>query len=298
MTFLYDSVFAFPVSSATRGRRKPRVLKAQYGDGYEQRVIDGNANALLTFDVTFTNRSRADLLVIESFLNALNGVDAFLWTPPPPFIITWFVCDKWQWVYSDSLVIGIAATFEERTGPQIGLLIEEVSGNNQTGTIGNALLNPYVVKVSGDLGVPINLFPVHWAVGLGGGSVSSATVYTDVNGLAQVTRTLGSAPGTDTATASGTGCVGSPVIFTATAIDPAAINYAANSFDWIALGAVTDLLTEINVNNVALGPHSRFVPYVYNYGENDFDALATGTITSLTTGTGHGSVALNTGRFV
>ncbi len=51
----------------------PRVLTAKFGDGYEQRVIDGVNAKDQTFMITFNNRAAADIYNIEKFFNENIG---------------------------------------------------------------------------------------------------------------------------------------------------------------------------------------------------------------------------------
>ena len=95
--------------------------------------------------------------------------------------------------------------------------IELESGNNQSATVGTALPNPLVVRVTDANDNPVENVGVTWSA-QGGGSVSDATTATDANGLAQVTRTLGLLQGTYTTTASVVGLSGSPVTFISTAL--------------------------------------------------------------------------------
>lgn len=46
-----------------------RVLSAKFGDGYEQRVLDGINNIEETYDVSFKNRSKAEINTIADFLD-------------------------------------------------------------------------------------------------------------------------------------------------------------------------------------------------------------------------------------
>lgn len=91
-----------------------------------------------------------------------------------------------------------------------------VSGDNQSAVVGQALPNPLVVKVTDANDNPVENVSVAWAAA-GGGSVSAATVATDAGGLARVSRTLGSAPGTYQTTAQVVGIAGSSLTFTSTA---------------------------------------------------------------------------------
>lgn len=92
-----------------------------------------------------------------------------------------------------------------------------VSGDAQTGTVGQALANPIRVLVQKD-GAADSGVTVTWAAAGTGGSVSPTTSITDAQGQAQTTWTLPQSAGTRSATASVSGAGGSPVSFTATAL--------------------------------------------------------------------------------
>ena len=94
---------------------------------------------------------------------------------------------------------GVTVTFTNRTPTTL----TKVSGDAQTGTIGTALANPFVVEVK-DGTTTAKTFagvPVTFAVTGSGGTLSATTVATDATGRAQATLTLGSASGTNTVTA-------------------------------------------------------------------------------------------------
>ena len=73
-----------------------------------------------------------------------------------------------------------------------------VSGDNQTGIIGETLANPFVVRVRDQRGDPMGGVTVTFTVIEGGGTLSVVTVMTDENGQAKSTLTLGPDPGTNT----------------------------------------------------------------------------------------------------
>jgi adhesin/invasin len=91
-----------------------------------------------------------------------------------------------------------------------------VSGDGQSGVVGQALGNPFTVKVTDANDNPVENVSVAWAA-VGGGSVAGATSGTNADGIAQMVRTLGPTPGTYTTTATVAGLDGSPVTFTSTA---------------------------------------------------------------------------------
>lgn len=118
--------------------------------------------------------------------------------------------------------VTFAATGTAGTATQLTL----ASGNNQSGTVGTALTNPFVVAVKDAGGNPVSGFMVTFAVATGAGSLSVATVMTNASGQAQTTLTLGTAAGANTVTANATGLIGSPITFTATATAGAATQIA------------------------------------------------------------------------
>jgi len=113
------STFTWVPDVSTRGRRVPRVLKAQFGDGYEQRTQDGLNSNLMVWNLTFSTLTLAELDAIDAFLLALGGADKFQWTPPNPFndSARWWVCENWSWNYNFGVIVGLTAEFLER--PQL-----------------------------------------------------------------------------------------------------------------------------------------------------------------------------------
>ena len=61
---------------------RPRVLKVQFGDGYEQRVAEGINNINESYAVTLNNRPKAGIDDVVAFLDSRNGVTAFDFTIP------------------------------------------------------------------------------------------------------------------------------------------------------------------------------------------------------------------------
>jgi hypothetical protein len=98
-------------------------------------------------------------------------------------------------------------------------VLTKVSGDSQTGTVGAALSQPFVVQVNDSFNNPVSGVNVSFAVAMGGGSINPPTAVTAANGKAQAIGTLGTTSGAnaDTFTASVSGVTGSPQTFTATA---------------------------------------------------------------------------------
>ena len=90
-----------PMSNAI----KPRILKVQFGDGYEQRIQDGINNLKQEFSVTFNNRPKAEIDDIVAFLNNKAGTTAFNFTYPDSNAgggetTIKVVCEDWSQRYS------------------------------------------------------------------------------------------------------------------------------------------------------------------------------------------------------
>jgi len=105
-----------------------------------------------------------------------------------------------------------------------------VSGNGQSGTVGQALPSPLVVQVTNGSAQPVSGVAVTFAVTGGGGSLSATTVNTDGNGQASSVLTLGPAAGSNTVTVSSASST--PITFTANAISTPSPALGGASVNW------------------------------------------------------------------
>ena len=80
-TLLDGSTQAIP-DRMLKHNHNPRVLRAQFGDGYEQRLADGINNIAQTFTLRFNNRTDDDADDIMAFFEDKKGVTAFDYTYP------------------------------------------------------------------------------------------------------------------------------------------------------------------------------------------------------------------------
>ena len=93
----------------------PRVLNAEFGDGYSQRAPDGLNTLMRKWRLQFTNRDQADCDAIEAFFEAQGGCLAFSWTPPTGAAGLW-ICsapDGWTRSPQTGPVASISCTFKE-----------------------------------------------------------------------------------------------------------------------------------------------------------------------------------------
>jgi phage-related protein len=101
-----------------RAAYKPRTLIAQFGDGYQQRVLDGINNSPRVFNVNFKTRTKAEIDDIAGYFNSLNGVTKFNFTVPDEVEgddedTVKVICTTWNKTYDYGDYYSLTATFNE-----------------------------------------------------------------------------------------------------------------------------------------------------------------------------------------
>ena len=109
----------------------------------------------------------------------------------------------------------LAGCITSPTATSSAAVLIKFLGDNQAGVVNTTLPKPCIVEVVDASGIPVQGATVTWTVLTGGGSVSSSSVDSDVNGEAPVNWTLGSTVGEQDLQASVTGV--QPVTFLAVA---------------------------------------------------------------------------------
>lgn len=87
-TFTYIADYGYQKETA------PQVYRAQFGDGYEQRIGRGLNRQPQSYELTFAYRGDTEADNIEAFLVARGGTEAFDWTPPQGGAAIRVVCDE------------------------------------------------------------------------------------------------------------------------------------------------------------------------------------------------------------
>ena len=82
MAHFTDGTNDFTADKGLSRTTTPRVLTATFGDGFEQRLIDGINPLKETYAVSFTNRTRAEAINIINFFEDKNAVTSFVFAPP------------------------------------------------------------------------------------------------------------------------------------------------------------------------------------------------------------------------
>ena len=73
-------IFDYAPSWNSKIQRKPKVLVADFGDGYTQRTANGINHNKEEWNLSFTKRKDTEADAIEAFLETQGGSTAFLWT--------------------------------------------------------------------------------------------------------------------------------------------------------------------------------------------------------------------------
>ncbi|MBN2015604.1 DUF4215 domain-containing protein [Candidatus Dojkabacteria bacterium] len=115
-------------------------------------------------------------------------------------------------------------------------MLVKISGDNQTGTVGLPLSQPFVVELQDSVGHAIHEELIDWQVKQGGGSLSVEEIETNNLGRAETTLTLGTVAGTNNNIVDAIYGVitGSPMKFTATA-NPDVLDHYTIDAPFIAL---------------------------------------------------------------
>lgn len=97
---------------------KPKVYRAAFGDGYEQRIAQGINNISESYSVSFVNREKTEIDDIVAFFDSLNGVTNFSFTIPDSNVDSVVkettikvVCEDYSLTYTNDEFYGCQATF-------------------------------------------------------------------------------------------------------------------------------------------------------------------------------------------
>lgn len=97
---------------------EPRVLRAEFGDGYSQVVADGINPYSETWQLSFSNRPKADVAAIRAFLDTVSEVTPFDWTPPDEATVKkWRLRGKYTIRNAERDARTISFTIERYFGP-------------------------------------------------------------------------------------------------------------------------------------------------------------------------------------
>lgn len=113
--YAQDVTFRWEADYGSNRSTTIRVLRAQFGDGYSQRVKDGANVRNDDLNLTFT-RSPEVVKEIDSFLELYSGTRAFTIHIPGTNEEVLVTCDSWQINYENYGNWKLSATFKREYG--------------------------------------------------------------------------------------------------------------------------------------------------------------------------------------
>lgn len=93
-----------------------KVRKAEFGDGYSQRVQRGINNKKQRWPFTFVG-TNAEIDPIVEFMDEHEGAVSFWYTPPFSLVPILFVCESYQLVPAAASNASITVLLEQVYGP-------------------------------------------------------------------------------------------------------------------------------------------------------------------------------------
>lgn len=101
-----------PSMSGSSGSEAPRVIRAQFGDGYAQSSPDGLNVSPLAFNAMWENMLNADAESIKTFLRAHVGQTFYYLLPSEVSARKW-QASKWSWNYTSGETQSLTVSLEE-----------------------------------------------------------------------------------------------------------------------------------------------------------------------------------------
>lgn len=106
------AVFTYTPDFGASKKLQPKIKAASFGDGYEQRAINGLNTNPQTWTLSFSNRTDTEAEAIDAFLTARGGVQSFDWTPYNE-VAGKYVCKEWSKTLDGFNRNTIQATFQQ-----------------------------------------------------------------------------------------------------------------------------------------------------------------------------------------
>lgn len=102
-----------PLDPGARRSNKPKVLMAQFGDGFAQRARDGLNNNPLRRDFSWSNLTKEEAEAIDEFFLARRGEQSFYYQKPDESRVRAYICPEWEVTHVAYSVYNVTASFVE-----------------------------------------------------------------------------------------------------------------------------------------------------------------------------------------
>ncbi len=105
------ALLPFEPTRASNRNVTPRFLRADLGDGYDQRSGDGIQTIKEEWSVTFEALDQTSANTLIAFFEDLQGYQKFEWIPFRQTVEKKFICVNWTEAYPGNSLTSIAASF-------------------------------------------------------------------------------------------------------------------------------------------------------------------------------------------
>jgi len=201
--------------AALSGSGQSGAVGTQLASAFVVKVTDANGNAVSGVTVVFAVTAGGGTLSATSVATDASGQASTKLT-----LGTVAGSNNNTVTATAAGLSGSPVTFTASANAGAPAALTVVSGTPQSGTVGQVLASPLIVKVTDTYGNPLSGVAVSFQVTAGGGILGATSATTDANGQAQTTWTPGAA-GTNTVAASVPSFPSIPAVtFTATAVLP------------------------------------------------------------------------------
>lgn len=92
---------------------EPKILSAQFGNGYAQEAVDGLNADLMTLSLSWEALTPAEGQAVMDFFAGQKGILPFKFTLPGEDLPRKFKCKKWQRRFSTETLVDVSANWNE-----------------------------------------------------------------------------------------------------------------------------------------------------------------------------------------
>ena len=107
------ALLPFEPTRASNRNVTPRFLRADLGDGYDQRSGDGIQTIKEEWSVTFEALDQTSANTLIAFFEDLQGYQKFEWIPFRQTVAKKFICPSWSESYRGAGLTSVSASFVE-----------------------------------------------------------------------------------------------------------------------------------------------------------------------------------------
>ncbi len=198
--------------SVSDGNNQSATVDTSLANPFLALVKDTNNNPVAGVTVTWAIASGSGTLSLTSSITGIDGIAT------GPILLLGSAAGSYSVTASIETGTTKVATFNATALAAVDSITIS-DGDNQNGTVGSPLANPFVVVVKDVHNNLISGATINWAVASGGGSISLASSISGVDGVVTgPILTLGTAPGSASVTATVASDTSKLVTFNATAV--------------------------------------------------------------------------------